>query len=180
MIVPEQIKTERLVLRRHQMKDLDAFAAFLTHPTAASYMAFTADQRNRDGAKQMLDYVIDSYAGENPILSLTIADPVTDEYLGSCGASPDGEDIEIYYTLLPEHQGNGYATEAAAALVEHLKATTPATLVAYVIPKNAPSVRVAEQLGFKDAGPVKRQATTGQYEHETLEGRKYILPELRS
>jgi RimJ/RimL family protein N-acetyltransferase len=175
MIVPERIQTNRLVLRRHRLEDLDAFIAFLGDAAATRYMAFTPEQKTPEGARQMLDYVIASYATDAAIFSLTIADPVTDRYLGSCGANPDGEDIEIYYTILPEFQGEGLATDAARALVEHLAAATPARIVAYVVEENAGSVRVAERLGFADAGPVDRRAASGELEYAALAGRKYVL-----
>jgi hypothetical protein len=36
----------------------------------------------------MLEYVIDSYETDTPIFSLTVADPESGEYLGSCGLQP--------------------------------------------------------------------------------------------
>lgn len=61
-----------------------------------------------------------------------------------------------YYTVLPEYQGKGIATEAAKALIDHLTSTTAATIVAYVVAENVPSVRATRRLGFVDAGPVQR------------------------
>lgn len=176
MKVPNRITTDRLTLRRHEIKDLEALTAFLSDPVATRYMAFTPEQKAQAGARKMLEYVIESYTTDAPIFSLTIADPETDQYLGSCGANPDVKDIEIYYTIVAEHQGKGYATEAARALLDYLKETTEAMLIAYVIPENMPSVRVAERLGFIDAGPIQRKAVTGDQEHEILSGRRYVLP----
>jgi len=173
--VPEEIRTERLLLRPHRLGDLDAFAAFLAHPTATRYMSFPPEQKTREGAELMLETVIASYDSSEPIYSLTVADPTTDEYLGSCGANPDGDEIEIYYTIVPDHQGKGYATEAACALLECLRSTTSARIVAYVMPQNLVSVRVVTRLGFVDDGPVRRQPATAGIEHETLEGRRYVL-----
>ena len=45
--VPDTLKPERLVLRRHHMKDVGAFTGFLADPTATAYMAFTPEQRTR-------------------------------------------------------------------------------------------------------------------------------------
>ncbi|WP_370566353.1 GNAT family N-acetyltransferase [Cyanobium sp. LEGE 06113] len=176
MKMPTRIRTQRLSLRKHELKDLEAFQAFLSDPVASRYMAFTPEQKTQAGARQMLEYVIGSYQTATPICSLTIADLSTDQYLGSCGANPDGKDIEIYYTVMPEHQGKGYATEAARALLNYLSATTESRLIAYVILESLPSVRVAERLGLIDAGPIRRKAVTGDQEHETLSGRKYVLP----
>src|SRR5688572_23753581 len=47
---------------------------------------------------------------------------ITDNVIGKCGfKGPPGADgaVEIAYGVAPEHQGKGYATEAAAALVSY-------------------------------------------------------------
>jgi RimJ/RimL family protein N-acetyltransferase len=53
------------------------------------------------------------------------------------------------WIFAPSAQGQGYASEAAAAALdwadEHLKA---AEIVAIIDPDNAPSIRVAEKAGF--------------------------------
>jgi len=160
------------------MDDLDAFAAFLAHPTATQYMAFTADQKTRGGAEQMLRYVIDAYESDSPIFSLTVADAASDAYLGSCGLQPltNDDGVEVYYTIVPEHQGRGLATEAMRAVLAYAAHELGITrFVAFVVPENAPSVRVAEKLGFVDDGPVERQAATGELTHDALVGRRYVL-----
>ncbi len=173
--VPDQLATSRMVLRRHKPENLDAFAAFLADEDATRYMAFTPEQKTRAGASQMLDYVIAAYDTDAAVFSLTIADRETDEYLRSCGANPDGEEIEIYYTVVSHRQGEGITTDASRALVNHLRRETQSRLVAYVVEENAASVAVAERLGFSDSGAVNRQASTGDLEHSEMVGHKYVL-----
>ncbi|REJ93037.1 MAG: N-acetyltransferase [Planctomycetota bacterium] len=176
MNVPHHILTPRLRLRRHTPADLDSFVEFLADDDSTRYMPFTAEQKTRAGAEQMLAWVIASYESQDPICSLTIADRETDEYLGSCGLSPDPDGVELYYTLLTRHRGRGLATEAAAALLQHLWTETDAhRAVAHVVVDNEPSIRVARRLGFVDAGPIERTAATGDIEHLTLRGRRMIL-----
>lgn len=58
-------------------------------------------------------------------------------------ANEDG--FEIYYTVLPEHQNVGRATEASKVLIEYVfDKTETDRLVAFVISANVPSIRVAE------------------------------------
>ena len=126
----------------------------------------------------MLEYVIASYETKEPIFSLTIADPHSDAYLGSCGLNPHevAGDVEAYYTILPEHQNKSLVTEAVKRVLEYLfEAAGLQRVVAYVVPENVPSVRVAEKLGFVDHGPNERQAQTAQILHKTLAGRRYVL-----
>lgn len=178
MNVPERIESSRFLLRRHREADLEAFAAFLTDENATRFMAFTEEQKSHNGARAMLDYVIAAYSSVEPVFSLTIADPQSDEYLGSCGLQriTDEEGFEIYYTVLPEYQNVGLATEPTMVLIDYVFDQTETNqLVAFVVPANVASVRVAEKLGFIDDGPVRRQASTASIAHEKLDGRRYVL-----
>jgi len=178
MEVPREIPTDRLLLRRHIAADLEPFLEFLNHPTATRDMAFTPEQKSRDGAKGMLDYVIASYDSPAPVFSLTIVDPQTGLYLGSCGLNPmtQAGDVEIYYTVMPAYQRNGFATEASAALLDHLwKTTSTKRVFAFVVPTNVASVQVARKLGFVDDGPVHRDAQSGELPHAEKTGRRYVL-----
>ena len=77
------------------------------------------------------------------------------EVVGHCGFHGPPEDVgraEIGYTVLPSHRGQGYATEAAAALVEYAGARKAGTVFATVAPANAPSLRIVEKLGFVQTG----------------------------
>jgi ribosomal-protein-alanine N-acetyltransferase len=55
----------------------------------------------------------------------------------------------VGYTIDPSEQGNGYATEAVAALVDYAFETLGADLVrAYADADNVASVRVADKVGL--------------------------------
>jgi RimJ/RimL family protein N-acetyltransferase len=72
-------------------------------------------------------------------VGIQLLDPVTWEP----AASPDGRP-ELGWTLLPEHRGNGYATEAARAVRGWCPFDRVVSLIA---PDNVRSQRVAERLG---------------------------------
>jgi RimJ/RimL family protein N-acetyltransferase len=67
---------------------------------------------------------------------------------------PRGGTAEIGYTFVAEAHGNGYATEAARALVawafEHPEVRR---VCAQTLPDHGPSLRVMQRLGFSYAGP---------------------------
>ena len=74
-------------------------------------------------------------------------------FIGDCGLTwqqVDGEPaLEVGYRLLPEYQGKGYATEAAAACLDLAFDRLGAReVVAIINPDNTPSRRVAERLGM--------------------------------
>jgi ribosomal-protein-alanine N-acetyltransferase len=65
--------------------------------------------------------------------------------------APDG--VEIGYTVSPQYQRRGYATEACQALMEWaLKAHGISRFVLSIAPENEPSLCVARKLGFEKVG----------------------------
>lgn len=62
-------------------------------------------------------------------------------------------EVEIGYGISEEFRNNGYATEAAAAVVKHaFENAGQKVLAAIVKPENIPSQRVIEKLGFTSRG----------------------------
>ena len=76
--------------------------------------------------------------------------------VGSCGfkGHPDADGmVEISYAIEPEHQGKGYATEAAAALVAYAFGSDAVHFVrAHTLPVPNASTRVLTKCGFQRIG----------------------------
>ncbi|MBN1360088.1 MAG: GNAT family N-acetyltransferase [Sedimentisphaerales bacterium] len=73
-------------------------------------------------------------------------------YKGAPG--PDGV-VEIAYGIVPAHEGKGYATELAQALVSYAFDTDGVTMVrAHTLPEPNASTRVLEKCGFTQIGEV--------------------------
>jgi ribosomal-protein-alanine N-acetyltransferase len=68
--------------------------------------------------------------------------------------APDAEGtVEVGYSLLPEHQHRGYATEAVGGLVRFAFADERvARVIAQTLTSLPPSIRVLERAGFRYAG----------------------------
>lgn len=79
----------------------------------------------------------------------------TDSPVGSCsfkGPPVDGV-VEIAYGIHPDHEGKGYATEVAQALVDYAASCEDVRLVrAHTLPGAAASKRVLEKCGFRYVG----------------------------
>lgn len=78
--------------------------------------------------------------------------------IGSCGykspPDPDGI-VEIAYGVKPEHQGRGYATEAAQAMAAYaFKSGSVRTVRAHTLPQANASARVLTKCGFEHVGEV--------------------------
>jgi ribosomal-protein-alanine N-acetyltransferase len=78
--------------------------------------------------------------------------------VGQCGfKGPPGDEgvVEIAYGVAPEHEGNGYATEAATALVSYAFSSGVVRVVrAHTLPQSNASGRVLTKCGFRFIGEV--------------------------
>ena len=82
----------------------------------------------------------------------------SDVIVGKCGfKGPPAADgvVEIAYGVSPEHQGKGYATEAAQSLTEYAFSSGKVRVVrAHTLPEPNASTRVLTKCGFRRIGEV--------------------------
>ena len=76
--------------------------------------------------------------------------------IGNCGfkGPPANGVVEIAYGINPEHQGKGYATEAAEALTDFAFAQNVRTVRAHTLPEANASTRVLTKCRFHHIGQV--------------------------
>ena len=75
---------------------------------------------------------------------------VIPSYMATNSADGEPNVIKVGYTISPEFQGRGYATEAIRALVDYAFGTLGAEIVrAHASAANASSIRVAEKVGMR-------------------------------
>lgn len=154
MKITGEIETERLVIRKFEKGDFEAFHSFMTDPKATKYLLFSDEQKTENGIRELFDYTINSYSEDMDAVSFAIAIKNTNDYVGSVGYAPDfnGKDIQIYWSINREFQNNGYATEATKALLQNLKSQSEKKIRAYCHIENASSEAVAKKVGMKDLG----------------------------
>jgi RimJ/RimL family protein N-acetyltransferase len=141
--MPLRIETERLVLTPEEPTDAEWLAELLN---ARGTGTFTVDDAlNRiDAMTEMIQ--------TKGIGALVIRKRPDDEALGYTAIVVGRcslDEPELAYELLPRAQGRGYATEAARALLEAAFDTGRRRVWATIGSSNAPSLRVAEKLGFR-------------------------------
>ncbi len=102
--------------------------------------------------------------------------------LGCCGLRPVAGRTDVFelgFHLRPEHWGQGYARESAAAVVDHaFDRLAAVALVAGHHPENAASRHVLERLGFRFAG-AELYPPTG-LEHPSYELTREAFDRLRA
>jgi RimJ/RimL family protein N-acetyltransferase len=103
--------------------------------------------------------LLDGSSSSDPwIHGFVLVHPISGSVVGRCGfKGPPGADgvVEIAYGVSPEHQGKGYATEAAAALVSYALSHEQVRVVrAHTLPESNASMRVLTKCGFRHIGEV--------------------------
>ena len=144
-----KIETDRLIIRPFKKDDLPDFKKLLDIQEVTGWTM----QKNR--AEEFLDWHIERYSQMDIMSSVVcfgIFDKETRQIIGSVGVGEhdDLQETELFYSLLSEARGKGYATEAA-------KAVTDWVFVNYEIPyiigttvvDNIKSQHVLERCGYK-------------------------------
>lgn len=149
------LRTERLTLRRPRVEDFPAYAALMASPRSAG-MGGPFDTRAAWGLF-CHDAACWALFGHG---ALMIDITASGECVGQVGinAGPLFPEKELGWMLYDGHEGQGFASEAAAAMLDwafaELKLTT---LVSYCDPRNARSIAVAERLGASRDEAAPRQ-----------------------
>lgn len=93
-------------------------------------------------------------------LAITLHD--TGDLIGNCGVrktAVDALDAELGYEIAPDHWGNGYATEAARAMLGFaFEGLGVHRVAAWCVAENAGSIRVLQKLGMNQEGHFRETA----------------------
>lgn len=153
-----RITTDRLVLREFVASDWPDVLAYQRDPRYLRYYPWEdrTEQEARDFVQMFLDF-----QREEPRLrfQLAITLPRSDALIGNAGIRRkpnNGFEADIGYELSPEHWGNGYATEAARALVNiGFGEWGLRRISSWCIADNLASARVLEKLGLTLEGRLR-------------------------
>lgn len=154
-----RIETERLLLRGPAEGDVDSWAALLTDPDFRRYIPV---RRSSDSpevrARRGLDMLAGRWAAE-PLRAMgwVVCRQSDGQVIGTGGLDQGAEpgDGEIDYFLGKPFWGRGYGREAARAMSRFaLDHVDWRRLVAYIVPGNDASIRIAEGLGMTYQGDV--------------------------
>jgi RimJ/RimL family protein N-acetyltransferase len=143
------LATERLILRAPEVADVEAIASLASDRRIAENTLRIPHPYGRADARAFIASA-NSADGEAAFLICARAGQV----LGACGiAKLDGETPEIGYWLGLPFWGNGYATEAARAVIDDAFAGLGhAVLLGGARVSNPASRRVLEKCGFQWTG----------------------------
>jgi RimJ/RimL family protein N-acetyltransferase len=186
------LTTDRLVLREFVEEDWPAVLAYQNDPRYLRFYAWT--RRTPEDVQGFVARFIAQQERQPRLkFQLAITLPTTGQLIGNAGIrikTAGGHEADIGYELDPQHWGQGYASEAARALVRfgfeelHLH-----RISAHCLAENVASVRVLEKLGMRLEGRLRdAEHFKGRYwdtlhyailDHEWQAHERTVLPPTR-
>lgn len=154
----EPLRTERLVLRLMTAADVDDVHAYQSRDDVSRYQLFEPQTRDDVAARVARVAVATTLANDGDHLQLALELPsgagagarvIGDSYFNL--ASVEHSRAEIGWTLHPDFMGQGYATEAASAVLElAFERLRLHRVFAELDPRNDASVRLCRRLGMRE------------------------------
>jgi RimJ/RimL family protein N-acetyltransferase len=164
------VETERLILRRWNDEDSTSVAHIYAKPEVMEFIpggVWSADRTVRAIAR-MRELDIERGYGFYPVVVKSLGKVVGHCGLGLLEQTPE---IEVAYILDSPYWGQGYASEAARAIVDHaFSRLNISRIVAVAFPENVRSIGVMRAIGMTPVGLAHHfGATLVKYETQKSE-----------
>ncbi|MBD2531137.1 GNAT family N-acetyltransferase [Nostoc flagelliforme FACHB-838] len=162
------LETHRLLMREFIETDLQAVFAYQSDPLYLRYNYWT--HRTQKDVYDFIQMFI-SEQKEQPRTKFQLAIILKEEnqLIGNCGIRVNDSEMReanIGYELNPQYWGQGYATEAAQAILKFgFEELRMHRIWSWCVTENLASVRVLEKIGMRREGHLR--------EKELIKGRWY-------
>jgi RimJ/RimL family protein N-acetyltransferase len=159
------IDTARLRLRSFTLEDVAAVHAIHSRDDIARWLYWPA--RSRDE----VEAVLEAHIARPPETGIVLAIERDGELIGHASlVVGEHRQGEIGFILHPDHQGHGYATEAAEAMLGLAFETYDLhRVVGRLEARNVASARVLERLGMrKEAHLIENEWVKGEWQSEAI------------
>jgi ribosomal-protein-alanine N-acetyltransferase len=150
--------TERLLLRQYRTEDWERVHIYGSNPDFSKYELWGPNTLE-DTHKFVAAMVQQTETNPRYKFDFAVCLKETGLLIGGCGIRRETELSQVAnlgWAINPEFQRNGYATEAARALIEFgFQKLNLSVIYATCDTRNAPSFKVMEKLGMKKVGFTK-------------------------
>ena len=167
------LETSRLRLRHLRQSDLDALYTIFSDPPVMRYWS-RPPKESPSEAQELLEQIWQGFA-DRQLFQWGIALAEDDQVIGTCTLyrlMRQHRRADIGFALGSAWQGQGYAFEAVSRVIRHaVEALDVAKLEADVDPRNQPSLRLLEKLGFEREGLLRgRYRIAGEIQDSVMLG----------
>lgn len=163
------LETERLVLRRFRMGDMEDVFEYASDPEVTRFVVFET-HRTLDDTREFLERVL-SRGLDSGVLTFAVEVKESWKVIGNCSiwvVDDRSKRAEVGYAINPAYRGKGYAPEALRAVIELGFGVLELNRIAgLAMLDNPASVRVMEKAGMKYEGTLR--------EYMMIKGRFYDL-----
>lgn len=143
-------ETERLLVRKLQMSDLEPFHEMQSDPGVMQYVTGTIKPLE-ENKKELQELIAKYTKKENDFRIYAVERKADTVFVGSVALVKDDEnDDEIGYRLLQKYWGNGYGYEVCKSLISYCKSVGFKKLVGYVVDINTASAVILKKCNFKE------------------------------
>lgn len=163
------ISTERLILKPLSLTDTEAVFVYRSDPEITRFQSFFPTDQS-----EVEEFILrNTLAFNTPDTWFQFGIYLEGSIIGDIGIhfiGPFNSQCEIGYTLAREEHGKGYGQEAVTAVVGYLFGTLEKhRIVASLNPRNKPSVKLLERVGFRREGCfVKSYCNKGVWEDDLV------------
>lgn len=150
-LVLEGEKSERLLFRKLQESDFNTWLPFYFDPSSTEFWDGIPNDPKK-ACREQFDRIFYRYANNLGGMNALILEE-SKEFIGLCGlllqTVDEVEELEIGYSILPEHRKKGFAFEAAKKCKDYAKENNLAnSLISIIHVDNLPSQKVALKNGM--------------------------------
>ena len=146
------IRSERLFLRPGFPEDWAELHALIDDEAIVRNLARAPWPYGPEDAKSFASL---PQAGKHPHFFITLPGSHGSRLVGSVGLLRNGEETELGYWIGRRHWGQGYATEAARAVLNFARSCGHCRVIATPFVDNEASARVLAKAGFRATGEVR-------------------------
>ena len=144
-----QLNTQRLTLRPIEANDKYSILKYRSDAETNKYQGWIP--KTLDDVDTFFGKLSAEFNVPDTWFQLAVVEKNYNELIGDIGIHfIDNQQVEIGYTIAKQHQGLGFATEAAKAVINYLFCELKKhRITASIDPENIASVALLEKLGFR-------------------------------
>jgi RimJ/RimL family protein N-acetyltransferase len=142
------IETSRLTIRSFMESDIPEYAAIVADPQVTRFLGDGSPHSHEQAAAYVYGCIKSETRGDVARYAVVLKE--TGELIGFCGFKKVHDYTDFGWRYARRAWGNGYATEAAAAVLDYgLNTLKLGDIVAVSALENVGSVRVMEKIGLQ-------------------------------